>query len=309
LQLATAAAGGLLLGPRLGAQERSRVVLARADDLRSDSGAPRYDRLLDLFSQAITLLTGEQTAALARSRYFSATDRVAVQIATNPVPVAPEVVDAAVTTAARAGVSPERLFIYSADEEELYRAGFALRREGPGVRCYGASSEGYRDSLTTLLGTHPTALVNVPTLAPDRQAGLAGALRNFVNSVRPSYAQECSADGGTGLPAIAAERAIRPRTRLHVMDCLQPAYDLAAGNASPSRWEYNGLLVSTDPVALDAVATHLLLAKRRAVKGADWPLDPYPLHIEIAASKYRLGVADLTCIDLLRLGPSADALI
>ncbi len=285
------------------------MVLARADDLQSPAGEPRYERLLDLLTAAITLLTGEQTAALARSRYFSANDQVAVQIATSPLAVAPNVVDATVTTAARAGVSPERLFIYSTDEGELYRAGFALRREGPGVRCYGASSEGYRDEVTTLLGDEVTALVNVPSLSPDRQAGLAGALRNFVNTVKPSYAHECSADGGTGLPAIAAERAIRTRTRLHLMDCLRPAYDLSDGNHPPSRWPYNGLLVSTDPVALDAIATHILLAKRREVRGAEWPLDPSPLHIEIAASKYKLGVADLASIDLLRLGPSEGALI
>lgn len=284
-------------------------MLARGDDLQADSGALRYDRLLDLLGRAIALLAGEQTVALGRSRFFSTADKVAVQVATSPVPVAPEVVDAAVTTAARAGVSPERLFIYAADEGELYRAGFALRREGPGVCCYGASSEGYRDSLTNLLSGDVTALVNVPSLAPDRRAGLAGALRNFVNSVRPSYAQECSANGGAGLPAIAAERAIRPRSRLHVMDCLRPAYDLPGGSSPPPRWDYNGLLVSTDPVALDAVATHLLLAKRREVRGAEWPLDPYPLHIEIAASKYRLGVADLASIDTLRLGPLEGSLI
>jgi hypothetical protein len=309
LRLAATAAGSLFLGSRLAAQERSRVVLARAKDLQSVFGTPSYNRILDLMTRAVTVLAGEPVALLARKHYFSVNDQLAVQLATTPLSVIPEVVDATVTTAARGGVAPDHIFIYSAEERDLYRAGFALQHQGPGVRCYGATSEGYHDSLTTLLGTDVTALVNLPCLSPHRQAGLAGALENFANSVKPSYAQECYADNAAALPGIAAERAIQTRLRLHIMDCLRPAYDLPGDHQPPSRWEYNGLLLSTDPVALDAVATHLLLAKRREVKGAEWPLDPYPLHVEIAASKYKLGTADLASIDLLRLGPMEDALI
>jgi len=308
--LGTAAAGlAALLGRRtVEAQDASRVVLARAADLESIFGTPSYDRILDLLTMAVVLLTGETNVADARRRYFGVNDRVAVQVSASPVAVTLEVVDAVITTIARAGVATDRLFIFSADEGELFRAGFALRRDGPGVKCYGASSEGFRDSLTDLLAPEVTAIANVPCLAPHPQTGLAGAIHNFANSVRPSRAQEAYADGGAGLPSIAAKRALRTRARLHVMDCLRPAYDLPA-DGPPARWEYNGLLVSTDPVALDAVATALLQAKRREVAGAEWPLDPFPTHIELAAAEHELGTSDLAAIEILRLGPMDDALI
>lgn len=306
--LAAAAAAGLLRPRGAEAQGRSTVVLARATDLESLFGTPSYERLLDLLTMGLVLLSGETNIAAARRKYYGINDRVGVQIATSPVAVTPEVVDAVITTIARAGVATDKLFIYSADERDLFRAGFALRRDGPGVRCYGAESEGYRDSLSDLLSPEVTAMANVPCLAPHPQAGLAGAIRNFVNSVRPSRAQEACADGGAGLPSIVAKRALRDRSRLHVMDCVRPAYDLPA-DGPPARWEYNGLLVSADPVALDAVGTALLQAKRREVAGGEWPLDPFPTHVELAASKYDLGVSDLAAIDILRVGPMDDALI
>lgn len=290
------------------AQEASTVVLARAADLRSIIGTPSYSRLLDLLTKAVSLLSGEATVADARRRYYGINDRVAIQIATSPVAVTLEVVDAVITTVARAGVASDKLFLYSAEERDLFRAGFALREEGPGVRCYGATSAGYHDSLTSLLEPTVTAMANVPCLSPHPQAGLAGAIHNFVNSVRPSRAQEACADGGSGLPKIVAKRALRDRSRLHVMDCFRPTYDLP-DDGPPARWEYNGLLVSTDPVALDAVGTAILQAKRREVAGTEWPLDPFPTHVELAANRYHLGTSDLAAIDIRRIGPMDDALI
>ncbi len=302
------AAAGLGLGLRAGAQERSVVVLARAGDLVGAGHAPQYQGVLDLLTAGLRALTGEPTDTGARQRFFGALDSVAVQIAAGPTAVAPEVVDALCTVAARAGVETARMFVYSADEHELHQAGFAIRREGPGVRCYGASSEGYRDSLTTLLASGVTAIANVPCLSPHPQVGLAGAIANYLNAASNGLRHDALAEGGARLPAILKLPACGERTRVHVMDCLRPGYDVPEGGQA-ARWAYNGLLLSADPVALDAVALAILQAKRREVAGRDWPLDPYPLYIRRAAESYGLGVADLAAIDLVRVGPMEDALV
>ncbi|MGQ9731140.1 MAG: DUF362 domain-containing protein [Candidatus Zipacnadales bacterium] len=299
---------GLSLATRASSQSRSTVVVARAKNLESVWGTPHYQHILELLTAAIRELSGTITDAAARRTYFNINDTLAVQIACSPLAVTPEVVDAVCTTAARAGVPTDRMFIYSADERELYRAGFALKTEGPGVRCYGAKSERYRDWLTALLGPEITAIANVPCLAPHPVVGLAGALHNFVNSVHHHRALEAYADGGDRLGALLSFSTLRNRTRLHVMDCLRPAYDLPA-EGPPARWQYNGLLVSTDPVALDAVALALLEAKRREVAGADWPLTPYPTYIHTAAERYELGVSDLSYIDIRHVGSADGALI
>lgn len=302
------AGGGLTWGLRAQAQERSTVVLARADNLESLFGMPHYQHILDLLTAGLRELSNTITDGDARRRYFGVSDHLAVQIAVSPTPVVAEVVDAVCTTAARAGVPVDRMFIYSADERELYHAGFAIKHEGPGVRCYGAKSEGYRASVSKLVGPEVTALANVPCLSPHPQAGLAGAIHNYVNSVSNEVAQDAYAEDCARLPALLRMRTFRERTRVHVMDCLKPAYDLP-GRARPARWDYNGLLLSTDAVALDTVALAILQAKRREIAGRDWPLEPYPTHIQRAAEQYGLGIADLAAIDLRRVGTMDGALI
>ena len=306
---AAAAAATSGLAPRwASAQDRSVVVLARRRGLESILDTFNYQKILDLLTDALIELSGDSSPVGARRHYFSFSDHVAVQIATSPVGVTPEVVDAVITTAGRAGIPQERVFIYSADERELYRAGFAIEREGPGIRCFGARSERYQGSMTRLLLPEVTALASVSRLSPHPEVGLAGALHNFVNSVTLDRQREAYADGGARLPVLATKHTFTSRMRLYVMDCVRPVYDLPEGD-KPQRWEYDGLLVSTDPVAIDAVGASLLQAKRREVAGREWPLDPSPTHIELAATRWDLGTSDLDKIEMRRVGPMDDALI
>ena len=64
-------------------------------------------------------------------------------------------------------------------------------------------------------------------------------------------------------------------------------------------WPYKGLIVGTDPVAVDAVGAHLLQTKRIAFFGEDRALDVPPVHITVADKTYNLGVSDLGRIQLL----------
>ena len=67
-------------------------------------------------------------------------------------------------------------------------------------------------------------------------------------------------------------------------------------------WPYRGILVGTDPVAVDTVCMKILEAKRREHKGEDWPISPPPKHVFLAERKYRLGHADMENIQLVKLG-------
>ncbi|MGZ3591831.1 MAG: DUF362 domain-containing protein, partial [Thermodesulfobacteriota bacterium] len=65
----------------------------------------------------------------------------------------------------------------------------------------------------------------------------------------------------------------------------------------------------TDPVAVDAVGSHLLQAKRTAFFGEDKALDVPPIHITVADKKYHLGVSDLSRIQLIKRGWMEEVLI
>jgi len=67
-------------------------------------------------------------------------------------------------------------------------------------------------------------------------------------------------------------------------------------------WEYKGILVSQDPVAVDAMGVRILQAKRREYFGEERPLKPPAKHIYLADTRHNLGVSDPDKIELIKLG-------
>ena len=69
------------------------------------------------------------------------------------------------------------------------------------------------------------------------------------------------------------------------------------------------MIVGTDPVAVDAVGARLLQVKRTAFFAEDRALDVPPVHIVAADKKYKLGVSDLSRIQLIKMGWQEEVLI
>ena len=65
----------------------------------------------------------------------------------------------------------------------------------------------------------------------------------------------------------------------------------------------------TDPVAVDATGARIIEAKRRDHFGEERPISPPPHHIQIADTRYGLGVSDPQRIDIVRLGFMEGALV
>lgn len=75
------------------------------------------------------------------------------------------------------------------------------------------------------------------------------------------------------------------------------------------RWNYHGVMVSNDPVAVDAICLKIRQAKRNQFKGEKWPITPPPDSIAAADQTYKLGTSDPTKIKLIRVGWDKDILI
>lgn len=74
-------------------------------------------------------------------------------------------------------------------------------------------------------------------------------------------------------------------------------------------WEYKGLLVGFDPVAVDSVGIRILQEKRRDFFEEDRPIKPPVKHIYLADTRHHLGTADPARIDLIKMGWNKDILI
>lgn len=147
-----------------------------------------------------------------------------------------------------------------------------------------------------------TVLVNVCAFRTHHWSGVGGCLKNYIMFVRFPFRYH--GDSCANLGAIWKFPKLKGKTTLNVLVVLRPLFHgIGPHHFSPRHtWDYKGILVATDPVALDAVGLSLLRAKRRDYFGEDRPLSQPAKHIAIADAKYKVGVSDLRRIELVKLG-------
>jgi len=166
-----------------------------------------------------------------------------------------------------------------------------------------------RGVLNNPIFLNATALVNVRPLRTHHWSGVGTCLKNYIQFVpnRPDYHEE----GCSPLGKIWTYPIVKGKTRLNILCCLTPQFYGRGANFFDKRyvWPYKGLIVGTDPVAVDTVGAHLLQLKRIAFFGEDKALDVPPIHITVADKKYHLGVSDLNHIQLIKLGWMEEVLV
>jgi len=154
-----------------------------------------------------------------------------------------------------------------------------------------------------------TSLINARPIRTHYLAGMSGCIKNYIMFApsQPALHPNSCADLGSAfnLPQV------KGKTRLNILVCLTPQYHGRGPHHFSRRyvWNYNGILVSRDPVAVDTIGLELIKAKRRQVLGRAKELPPVPKHIKLADTKHGIGVGDLNKIELIKLGWQQDILI
>jgi len=166
-----------------------------------------------------------------------------------------------------------------------------------------------RGVLNNPIFLNATALVNVRPVRTHHWAGVGTCLKNYIQFVpNPSGYHD---EGCSPLGKIWTYPIVKGKTRLNILCALTPQFYGRGANFFDRRyvWPYKGLIVGTDPVAVDTIGAHLLQTKRIAFFGEDRALDVSPVHIVVADKTYHLGVSDLSRIQLIKLGWADELLI
>jgi hypothetical protein len=154
-----------------------------------------------------------------------------------------------------------------------------------------------------------TSLINVRPIRTHYLAGMSGCIKNYIMFApsQPALHPNSCADLGSNfsLPQV------KGKTRLNILCCLTPQFHGRGPHHFSRRyvWNYNGILMSQDPVSVDTIGLELIKAKRRQVLGKAKELPPVPKHIKLADTKHGIGVGDLDRIELIKLGWQQDILI
>lgn len=262
------------------ADAAARVVLIRNAEVVGDQGKINGEVLQVMLDEAVKTLLGTPEPREAWQKLVKASDIVGIKSnAWERLPTPRELEAAIQRRIVDAGVAESNLDI---DDRGVLRNPIFL----------GA-----------------TALLNVRPLRTHHWAGVGTCLKNYIQFIpdRPSY----HPDGCSALGRIWTLPIVRGKTRLNILSSLTPQFYGRGANFFDRRyvWPYKGLIVGTDPVAVDAVGAHLLQVKRIAFFGEDRTLDVTPHHIMVADKEYHLGVSDLSRIQLIKLGWMEDVLI
>jgi uncharacterized protein (DUF362 family) len=295
--------------------EKSRLVIVKNPDvLGGDNGSEiKADILAGMLDQAVARMTGRSNAEEAWKSLFKPEDVVGIKInglggrgaTTNP-----EVAYAAANAVVRAGVKPSNVIIWENRQDFLLGAGFKLNGDGDGIRVVAVGNDweaeptqsgSINGRLAKVLARDITALINVPFMKDHMMAGTTGALKNHYGSFNNPFTchnNHCN-------PYIADLNlipAIRNKTRLIIMDALRPLADGGPMFRPNAMWKHYSLLVSRDPVAVDAMAWKII-DERRKETGMPTVAEAgrEPAYIAKAAS-YGLGVDDFEKMDIIRIG-------
>lgn len=258
--------------------KRSKVVLVRHPDVLDKSGRINAKVLQQMLDDAVTNLVGVKDPVEAWKRLVKPTDLVGIK--TNVwafLPTPREVEEAIQSRLIDAGVKPENIRIND------------------------------RQAHTVLASC--TALINVRPVRTHWWSGIGGCIKNYIMFVtNPS---DYHTDACSPLGSIWHLETVKGKTRLNILLALTPLFHGRGPHHYDPRyvWQYKGIFVGFDPVAVDATGLRLIQAKRLQFFGKEIALETPPKHIVVADKKYKLGTSDPKQIEFVKLGWTEDALI
>jgi uncharacterized protein (DUF362 family) len=302
-------------------EELTPLVEARSDKVWNgdvlDEGV-----VSEMIDRAMMKLTGLDSAKEAWKDFVLPTDIVGIKI--NPLAGAQLsthriIVDKIIEGLHGAGILSNQIIIWDRFESHLINAGYEINQTDQGVRCFASDSGGvgYDDEVfyetekdveirrengsilsryTKLLTKEFTVVINVPVMKHHGIAGVSGCLKNLafgsVDNTSRFHSNPINCN-----PAIAdiyAHTVLKDKVVLNLVDALLAAFNGGPTYTPDGVWQYGGILVSQDPVALDQIIYQTIEEKRKELELPT--LSRVSKYIR-SASRMDLGTNDLDEVD------------
>jgi uncharacterized protein (DUF362 family) len=260
--------------------QKSRVVLIRHKDALDENLKFNQTIIQQMLDEAVTALFGLDDAVKVFKQLVKPGDIVGIKSNEwNYIPTPPELENAIKQRVLDAGVEEANIGI---DDRAV--------RKNP-------------------IFQKATALINVRPLRTHYLAGMSGCIKNYI-----TFSENWSANHPNNCEDLARcffLPMVKGKTRLNILSALTPQFHGRGPHGFDRRyvWEYKGLIVGTDPVAVDSVALRIIMAKRTEHFGSDNRLPALPRHIRAADVKHGLGNSDPGKIELIKLGWKEGSLI
>ncbi len=290
------------------------IVVARDNNLFYESGNLKEPTVSNLLHKAVMQLTHAVSQEKAWQTLFKPDDVVGIKLnCLSGKIMSPHVtvVESIIQGLKLAGVKDGNIIVFERFNRELETAGFRVRRTTDGVRCFGTDElqgGGYEPEpqlagsvgtcFSRIVSRLCTAIINVPVLKDHDLAGVSVAMKNFfgvIHNPNKYHGSNCN-------PFIAdlnTHPYIANKVRLIVCDAILAQYNGGPGYKPQWTWNYNGIIVGRDPVAMDRVCHNIIEEKRKEMRFPSLKqANREPKYISTAAA-LGLGVDNLSKIKLV----------
>jgi hypothetical protein len=278
-----AVAGALYMGSPssllASGEKKTRVVLIRDKKVLDGSNKIKPGILNDMLDEAVTRALGIDDVGKAWKSIIKPEDTVGIKSNVwSYLPTPPELEQAIQRHVMESGVPASRISISD------------------------------RGVLRDPVFKEATALINTRPMRTHNWSGVGSLIKNYIMFVnRPSawHGDTCA-----DLGKLLVLPVVKGKTRLNILVMMTPLFHGSGPHHFNARytWGYGGLIVGTDMVACDAVGLTILQNKRNEYFGEERPINPTPHHIYLADTRHGVGVADLSKIELIKLG-NADGML
>jgi len=264
---------GMAIGFPLKQTKKSRVVLIRHPNALDENARFNENVIQQMLDEAVMALFDQESPVKTFQKLFKPDDIVGIK---------------------------SNVWAYLPTPPELERA-IERRLTDAGVKKENISIDDHNVRRNPIF-KKSTALVNVRPLRTHYLAGMSGCMKNYVTFAQniPDYHPNNCAD----LALLFRLPMVKGKTRLNILCALTPQFHGRGPHHFNRRyvWNYKGIIVGTDPVAVDSVALQIIKAKRVEQLGKSREMPGNPRYIEIADVKHGLGTSDMNKIDLIKLG-------
>ena len=295
---------------------KSKVILAQEKRLVNTNGKADTSLITKVIDSALEKITDTKKPSDAWRKLFNENDIVGIKVnclAGNRFSPHVELIEAIINGLKSAGVREGNILIFERFNKELKDAGFEIRKGKNSIKCFGTDDlpqSGYDPQpqiigsvgscFSQIISSYCTAIINVPVLKDHDLAGTSIGMKNFFGIIHnPNKYHDSNCN-----PYIAdlnSHPYIKGKLRLIICDALKAQYNGGPAFKPQWAWDYRGILVGTDPVALDRIGTQIIEDKRKEVNMPSLKeAGREPRYINTAA-KLGLGFDDPSLIDVVSI--------
>ena len=257
------------------AVEKSKVVIAKDNSVKVKLFQYNNDVISSMLDKAVNRLYGTKDVIDAWRMVAGRSDVVGLKVnclSGKRMSTSVELVNEVIARLVKSGVKKRNIIIWDRMDTDLKKGGYELNKKGSGVKCFGNDSAGFEKELviygeigsllSRTLTQYCSVVINLPVLKDHGIVGVTNSLKNYFGAIHnPNKYHEKLGD-----PYIAdlwLVPDIRNKTKLIICDALTAQYEGGPPFKPQWIWDYNGIIIGNDPVAIDYTGWKIIEDKRR----------------------------------------------